>query len=213
MGKSVVTAAKISSEVAVAGSNAVFLKKPAAAVLPRSELVGAAVVAAFKYAAKRILVFSCSNAEIRMSCSICLDFPRINSAAVSTPQGATRVPSVSKLLEDKLVLGEVFKGECSEAIQVEPFDCCVGAEQVWTKFEEARTIISSWAAAHSTKEKTLVEEVFYLNKPDTGGPNIPSRAGDTERGTQTGGLLVVAKTRRHALRLDITFRYNMLLFY
>jgi len=28
-----------------------------------------------------------------------------------------------------------------------------------------------------------------------------------------GELLVVAKTRRHALQLDNTFRFNMLLFY
>ena len=100
---------------------------------------------------------------------------------------------------------EVMK--IDKAIQVYPPNGCIAAEQVWEKFEEARTTVGAWAEKHGTEEE--VDEVLFLKKPDTGGPNRHSESQGTERGTQTGGLLVVATAGKQVLRLEISFRYKM----
>merc|ERR1719263_2743732 len=102
-----------------------------------------------------------------MNCSISLKLPKSNSTAASEPAGAKRVASMSALLEEELVLDKVFRGDENKAIQVYPPDCCLAAEPVWKKFEEARTIVYAWDEKHGSNEK--LEEVLFFRKPDTGG--------------------------------------------
>ena len=112
MGKGVMPVAKRPAVATTAVANAVALKKSAAAASAHTEAGESSCVLPFKYSVKGVCVESCGNGEIRMDCNIRLAFPKVNSAAASVPTGPElKKVSMSALLQEELVLDEVFRGD------------------------------------------------------------------------------------------------------